>query len=81
MHPLACTHTHRFVSKMPTRALFITFSLLLKVVEGIGLVMFTTASLTMLTQLYLERKGTLVVSILAIVSLLSKYHIHWITTV
>ena len=60
------THTHRFVSKMPTPTLFITFSFLLKAVEGIGLTMFATGSLTLLTQLYLERKGTFGVRILAI---------------
>jgi len=63
-------HIHRFVSKMPTPTLFITFSLLLKVVEGIGLAMFATASLTLLTQLFLHRKSTLSVSDLAIALLL-----------
>ena len=51
---------------MPTPTLFITFSFLLKAVEGIGLTMFATGSLTLLTQLYLERKGTFGVRILAI---------------
>ena len=65
-HTHTHTHTHRFVSKMPTPALFISFSFLLKAVEGIGLTMFATGSLTLLTQLYLERKGTFGVRILAI---------------
>jgi len=51
---------------MPTPTLFITFSFLLKAVEGIGLTMFETGSLTLLTQLYLERKGTFGVRILGI---------------
>ena len=71
-----CTSTHRFVSKMPTPTLFIVFSLLLKAVEAIGVTMFITASYTLLTGLYLDRKGTLVVSILAIALLLFKQHIH-----
>ena len=56
-------HMHRFVAKMPTPTLFIMFSFLLKLVEGIGLTMFFTASMTLLTQLYLDRKGTYAVSI------------------
>jgi len=55
---------------MPTPTLFITLSLLLKVLEGIGLAMFDIASLTLLTQLFLHRKSTLSVSDLAIALLL-----------
>ena len=48
---------------MPTPAWFITFSFLLRVVEGVGTAMFSTASYTLLTQMYSEKKGTLVVSV------------------
>ena len=51
---------------MPTPTLFLSFSLLLKVAEGIGYAMYATASLTLLTQLYLQRKGTLAVRVVAI---------------
>jgi len=51
-----------FVSLMPTPTLFITFSLLLRVVEGIGTAMFYTASYTLLLQLYQQKRGTVVVS-------------------
>ena len=67
IHVQLHTHIiHRFVSKMPTPTLFLSFSLLLKVAEGIGYAMYATASLTLLTQLYLQRKGTLAVSVVAI---------------
>ena len=56
------THTHSFVSLMPTPTLFIVFSFLLRIVEGIGTAMYSTASFTLLTQLYSERKGAIVVS-------------------
>ena len=46
---------------MPSQALFIIFSFLLRAVEGIGNAMFYTASYTLLTHLYLERKGMIVV--------------------
>jgi len=46
---------------MPTRGLFIMFSILLRVVEGTGNAMFYTASYTLLTHLYIERKGMIVV--------------------
>jgi len=68
-------HTYRFVSKMFTPPLFISFSFLLKLVEGIGLAMFSTASVTLLTQLYLQRKGTLAVRVVVIVLLLLKHHL------
>ena len=55
---------------MPTPTLFIAFSFLLKVVEGVGLAMFSTASLTVLTQLFIQRKGTLAVSVVAIALLM-----------
>lgn len=47
---------------MPTPTLFIMFSLLLRVVEGIGTAMFYTASYTFLLQLYQKKRGTVVVS-------------------
>jgi len=47
---------------MPTPTLFIMFSLLLRVVEGIGTAMFYTASYTLLLQLYQLKRGTIVVS-------------------
>ena len=47
---------------MPTPAWFITFSFLLRIVEGVGTAMYSTASYTLLTQMYSEKKGTLVVS-------------------
>ena len=59
---------------MPTPTLFIIFSFLLKVVEGIGLAMFSTASLAVLTQLFSQRKGTLAVSVVAIALLMSIIH-------
>ena len=49
---------------MPTPTLFIVFSFLLRAVEGIGTAMYTTVSYTVLTQLYPEKKGTVVVSAL-----------------
>lgn len=52
----------RFVSEMPTPTLFIAFSLVLRMVEGIGTAMYSTASYTLLTQLYPDKKGTIVVS-------------------
>ena len=61
-HTRTHTHTHSFVSLMPTPTLFIVFSFLLRIVEGIGTAMFSTASFTLLTQLYSERKGAIVVS-------------------
>ena len=47
---------------MPTPTLFITFSFLLRMVEGIGSAMFFTASYTLVIQLYQEKRGTVVVS-------------------
>ena len=58
------THTHRFLSMMPTPILFIVFSFLLRTVEGIGTAMYTTVSYTVLTQLYPDKKGTVIVSVL-----------------
>ena len=49
---------------MPTPTLFIVFSFLLRTVEGIGTAMYTTVSYTALTQLYPDKKGTIVVSVL-----------------
>jgi len=49
-----------FVSEMPTTTLFIAFSLVLRMVEGIGTAMYSTASYTLLTQLYPDKKGTIV---------------------
>ena len=54
----------RFVPQMPSSALFIAFSLLLRMVEGVGTAMYSTASYTLLTQLFPDKKGTIVVSIL-----------------
>ena len=54
--------THRFVSIMPTPALFTVFSFLLRIVEGTGTAMYTTVSYAMLTQFYPEKKGTIIVS-------------------
>ena len=48
---------------MPTPTWFITFSFLLRIVEGVGTAMYSTASYTLLTQMYSEKKGTLVVSV------------------
>ena len=65
MHTVIHTHTHyRFLSVMPTPTLFIVFSFLLRTVEGIGTAMYTTVSYTLLTQLYPDKKGTVVVSVL-----------------
>ena len=48
---------------MPTQALFIAFSCLLRAAEGIGTALFITASYTLLTQLHAKKKGTIVVRI------------------
>jgi len=48
---------------MPTPATFITFSFLLRTTEGIGTAMFNTASYKLLTHLYPDKKGTIVVSL------------------
>ena len=47
---------------MPTQALFLTFSFLLRIVEGVGSAMFGTAAYSYLTSRYPEKKGMLVVS-------------------
>ena len=47
---------------MPTPTLFVVFSFLLRMVEGVGTGMFTTVSYTILTQLYPDKKGTVIVS-------------------
>ena len=61
---------HRFVSLMPIVSL-IVFSFLLEMVEGIGTAMYRTATFTLLTQLYPDRKGLVAVSILSSVSICS----------
>jgi len=48
---------------MPTPTLFITFSFLLRMVEGIGSAMFYTASYTLVIQLYQKKRGTVVVNL------------------
>ena len=63
-HTHTHTHTHfRFVSKMPTPTLFILFSFLLRIVEGVGTAMYSSVSYTVLIQLYPNKKGTVVVSV------------------
>ena len=62
------THTHtythtRFVSEMPTPTLFVVFSFLLRIVEGVGTAMYSSVSYTVLIQLYPDKKGTIVVSV------------------
>jgi len=47
---------------MPTPALFLTFSFLLMIVEGVGSAMSYTASYSYLTRQYPEKKGRLLVS-------------------
>ena len=68
LHILLYTSTlticHRFVSLMPTVSL-IVFSFLLEMVEGIGTATYRTATYTLLTQLYPDRKGLVAVSILS----------------
>ena len=64
MHIYTHTHTHRFLSMMPTPTYFIVFSFLLRTVEGVGTAMYTTVSYTVLTQLFPDKKGTIVVSVL-----------------
>ena len=59
------THMHtciRFVSSMSTAALFLAFSFILRIVSGIGIAMFSTASYTLLTQFFATKKGSIVVS-------------------
>ena len=53
---------HRFVSMMPTPALFLVFSFLPRIVEGVGTALFSTASYAQLSQFYPDKKGTIVVS-------------------
>ena len=47
---------------MPTPILFVTYSLLLRMVEGVGTAMCAAASYTQLTQFYPDKKGIVVVS-------------------
>ena len=47
---------------MPNGAVFIAFSFIFRAVEGIGTAMYSTASYTLLTQLFSEHKGMIVVS-------------------
>ena len=47
---------------MPNGAVFIAFSFILRTVEGIGTAMYSTASYTLLAQLFSEHKGLIVVS-------------------
>jgi len=47
---------------MPNGAVFITFSFILRTVEGVGTAMYGTASYALLTRLFSERKGMIVVS-------------------
>ena len=58
-------HTHtriRFVSMMETAGLFLGFSFVLRIVSGVGIAMFSTASYTLLTQFFATKKGSVVVS-------------------
>ena len=50
---------------MPTM-LLIVFSFLLEMVEGIGTAMYSTATFTLLTQLYPDKKGVVIVSLLSV---------------
>jgi len=54
---------------MPTPALFLTFSFLLRIVEGVGSATFYTASYTYLTTQYPKKKGLVVVSDLMFVAI------------
>lgn len=56
------TISYRFVTAMPSGAVFIAFSFILRAVEGIGTAMYSTASYTLLAQLFSEHKGMVVVS-------------------
>ena len=53
---------YRFVTAMPNGAVFITFSFILRAVEGVGTAMYSTASYALLAQLFSEHKGMIVVS-------------------
>ena len=60
---------------MPSRASFMAFSFLLRIIEGIGTAMYVTASYTQLTTFYPEKKGKIVVSGSDLFdSLASNYH-------
>ena len=64
-HTLTRMHTCtpiRFVAMMSTAALFLAFSFMLRIVSGIGIAMFSTASYTLLTQFFTTKKGSIVVS-------------------
>ena len=61
-HMHTCTHI-RFVVSMPTAALFLAFSFILRIVSGVGIAMFSTASYTLLTQYFATKKGSIVVSV------------------
>ena len=56
------TISYRLVTAMPSGAVFIAFSFILRAVEGIGTAMYSTASYTLLAQLFSEHKGMVVVS-------------------
>ena len=49
---------------MSSTATFITFSFLLRIVEGVGTAMYSTVAYTQLIDFYPEKKGTVVVSYL-----------------
>ena len=66
MHAPTYIH-YRFVTAMPNGAVFIAFSFVLRAVEGIGTAMYSTASYVLLTQLFSEQKGMIVVSQLGFV--------------
>ena len=48
---------------MPSAASFLAFSFILRIVGGIGIAMYGTASYTLLTQFFPTKKGTIVVSV------------------
>ena len=47
---------------METAGLFLGFSFVLRIVSGVGIAMFSTASYTLLTQFFATKKGSIVVS-------------------
>ena len=61
---------------MPSGAVFITFSFILRAVEGIGSAMYSTASYTLLAELFSEHKGIVVVSQPSFVWIKSQGGIH-----
>ena len=58
---------------MPAGTVFVVFSVLLRMTQGVGWAMCTTTTLSLLAQLFPARVGTLTVSYNTVVRLLGKF--------